>query len=142
MKSLQKLSKRDMDFVSHVNVVWDSYRSLDNYEREKFKVRWERMLEHEAACVSRHLKGKRIPPHEFAALVSFRMSIPSWNSFTKTRLAAFGREGRFEMIPSEIMKFTTVNGEWNEKLENQRRAEVDLFRSGQYPAIPEDIWAV
>lgn len=136
---LQKLTDRDIDFISFHNVPWEAYQNMNPVEREKFKVRWLRLLSHEATCVSRHVR-KRMPQHEFTALVSFRMSIPNWTTFVRTRLAAFGREGRFDMIPAEIMKFTTVNGEWNEKLESQRRAEVELFRDGQYPTLPDNIW--
>ena len=140
MRKLQTLSKKDMALVAFLNVPWEAYKVLDDVEKNKFKLRWERMVQHEAAVMSRSIK-RQVLPHEFAALISFRISIPSWSMFTLTKLYRFAKEGKLELVPGEIMKFTTIDGVWNDKMEFQRRAEVELFRNGIYPAnMPEDVW--
>ena len=128
--------------VALLNVNWDAYTKLSPAERQKFQIRWERLVNHEAAILSRFLNGRPLKQSSFDALLSFRMSIPSWDRFKNTRVARFLQDEDWDMVPLEFHKFCTVNGVWDDKLEYQHRIERQTWDFGMYPEMPEDVWSI
>jgi hypothetical protein len=123
------------------NVDWESFVLMSEAEKTKFIVRWDRLVDHEATVLSRFLNGRLLKQSAFDALLSFRMSIPSWGRFTATRLARFIQDEKWDLVPGEIKKFNTVGGVWNDRLANQHLLEVQLWETGMYPEMSEDVWS-
>lgn len=141
VKKTYKVSKKGFSFVTWLNAPFEAYNVLKEHEKKAFELRWARLIDHEAAVLNRWLNKRSITQQQFDALLSFRVSIPSWTSFTTTRLARFCQDLKWEFIPTEMMKFTTLNGVWDDNLEFRRKAEAKLWEYRMYPdEMPEDVW--
>lgn len=142
VKKTYKVSKKGRNFVTWLNAPYEAYGVLNDHDKKTFELRWNRLLDHEATVLNRWLNKRSITQQQFDALLSFRMSIPSWTSFTMTRLARFCKDLKWELVPMEMMKFTTkLDGMWCHNLEFRRKAECKLWEYGMYPdEMPEDVW--
>ena len=80
---------------------------------------------------------------QFDTLVSFVFNV-GIGAFRKSTLLKKLNAGQFESVPSELMKWTRVNGQVNQGLVNRRKAEADYWRgapSDQQPVgiMPQEV---
>lgn len=75
---------------------------------------------------------------QFDTLVSFVFNV-GIGAFRKSTLLKKLNAGQYESIPTELMKWTRVNGQVNQGLVNRRKAEADYWRGAPSDQQPVGI---
>lgn len=89
----------------------------------------EELLSKDLKHAENIVRSKVVVPlkaHQFDALVSFVFNVGAGN-FSRSMLLRLLNEGKYEEIPSQLMRWVYVNGALSAGLMRRRHAEAEMF---------------